>query len=617
MTRTRNIGKIGCFSAAILAALVLAGCGGGSSKRPQPLPGQPGNTPPPEIERPDLIQPALNTIGERIKSHEARLEEIRAIENSPASMMVSPEKMGRLADCKTSLLDILTNYDALQKRLQRETNLDAAQNLANNMLQQVNRQDMQYLEGDCNRLVADLQKAETMSSRPSRPESAWPQPGYGQSGYGQQGYDQPGYGQPAAPPPAYPDYNDPGAASYPGAPAYGSAPAAPDPAIRQAFAAGDYTEVISLYNRNWGAAGEAAPSTTWQYGQALLKNYQTDEAQRALSGLDAQLERRGGGDPLAADVLRALGDIAFGAGRFDEAQRYYSREVNLPGSRSDAWSQRQLAALRDQSSATSYELSDYAALIRAWLAYVPGRDGFAVAEQAERFLQSYPASRLVANVNEIHRQSRDQAESRRQRSGGNFQEPADGQPGGNDNNLPPPTIEYPPETQPPASSGEYVQGSAYGGNAAYAAAPPASGLAAAPLSAEQVAAREQALREQYERGRNLVASGRFDEAIQTFSTLRGSSLDAEARESLNDAAARAGESNRQRAAELYVQANQTADPAMRRRLLVQSRELLREIPLKYPQAGLDDKVAGNLATVEEALRPLEAPAEPPPYGQSL
>ena len=605
MTRTRNIGKIGCFSAAILAALVLAGCGGGSSKRPQPLPGQPGNTPPPEIERPDLIQPALNTIGERIKSHEARLEEIRAIENSPASMMVSPEKMGRLADCKTSLLDILTNYDALQKRLQRETNLDAAQNLANNMLQQVNRQDMQYLEGDCNRLVADLQKAETMSSRPSRPESAWPQPGYGQSGYGQQGYDQPGYGQPAAPPPAYPDYNEPGAASYPGAPAYGSAPAAPDPAIRQAFAAGDYTEVISLYNRNWGAAGEAAPSTTWQYGQALLKNYQTDEAQRALSGLDAQLERRGGGDPLAADVLRALGDIAFGAGRFDEAQRYYSREVNLPGSRSDAWSQRQLAALRDQSSATSYELSDYAALIRAWLAYVPGRDGSLPAEQAERFLQSYPASRLVANVNEIHRMARDQAEEWNRRSGG--QAPASDRPGGNDNNLPPPTIEYPPETQPPASSGEYVGRPGQ-----------PSALAAAPLSAEQVAAREYALREQYERGRNQVASGRFDEAIQTFGALRGSSLDAEAREGLNDAAARAGESNRQRAAELYVQANQTADPEIRRRLLIQSRDLLRDIPRKYPQAGLDDKVAGNLATVEAALRSLEAPPAPQqPYGQYL
>lgn len=600
MTRTRNIGKIGCFSAAILAALVLAGCGGGSSKRPQPLPGQPGNTPPPEIERPDLIQPALNTIGERIKSHEARLEEIRAIENSPASMMVSPEKMGRLADCKTSLLDILTNYDALQKRLQRETNLDAAQNLANNMLQQVNRQDMQYLEGDCNRLVADLQKAETMSSRPAYQEPAYPPPAYPQSGY-----DQPGYGQPAAPPPAYPDYNEPGAASYPGAPAYGSAPAAPDPAIRQAFAAGDYTEVISLYNRNWGAAGEAAPSTTWQYGQALLKNYQTDEAQRALAGLDAQLERRGGGDPLAADVLRALGDIAFGAGRFDEAQRYYSREVNLPGSRSDAWSQRQLAALRDQSSATSYELSDYAALIRAWLAYVPGRDGSLPAEQAERFLQSYPASRLVANVNEIHRMARDQAEEWNRRSGG--QAPASDRPGGSDNNLPPPTIEYPPETQPPASSGEYVGRPGQ-----------PSALAAAPLSAEQVAAREYALREQYERGRNQVASGRFDEAIQTFGALRGSSLDAEAREGLNDAAARAGESNRQRAAELYVQANQTADPEIRRRLLIQSRDLLRDIPRKYPQAGLDDKVAGNLATVEAALRPLEAPPAPQqPYGQSL
>ena len=57
---------------------------------------------------------------------------------------------------------------------------------------------------------------------------------------------------------------------------------------------------------------------------------------------------------------------------------------------------------------------------------------------------------------------------------------------------------------------------------------------------------------------------------------------------------------------------------IRRRLLIQSRDLLRDIPRKYPQAGLDDKVAGNLATVEAALRSLEAPPAPQqPYGQNL
>ena len=579
-------------SAALIAALALSACGPAPGPRPpyRVPPDQYGNTPRPEISRPDLIQPALTTIRERIRSYEAKLDEIRNLENSPSSMMIPQESMGRLDACKTSLLDILTNYDNLHKRLLRETNLEMAQNLANNMLRQVNRQDMQYLESDCNRLLDDLRRGEYGSAGQKRQDASQVCPPPPQDPYAQDPYAQDPYAQ-ARTPETAPKPEQYGGESAPQG-QNASPPAAPDPRIQRAHDAGDYAGVITLYTRHWAGARSAAPRTTWQYCQALLKNYQFDEARRTLSGLDAQLEAQGG-DPLAAEVLRALGDLAFSEADYQSAAQYYSRELRLPGRPTDVWSQRQLAALREQN-APAFERSAYAGLLRSYLAYSPGRDGYAVAEQAEQFLGNYPASRLVANVNEIHRQTRAQADAWR------------------DSGRPmsaPPMPEGPTEagnTAPlPAGNG----GSGFEPEQAPAAGPDA------PLSLERRAARMQALREQFDLGKNQMASGNYDAAIETFDALRGTDMDAQARKRLNEAAVRAGTANRQQAAELFMRASQTRDTAARRKMLLQSRDLLREIPRKYPQAGLDDKVARNLSQVEAALRELEATSrsfEPPP-----
>ena len=192
--------------------------------------------------------------------------------------------MERLSRCKSELLDILTGYDSLQKRLTRESDLDMAQNMANNMLQQVNQQDMQFLEGDCGRLLSDLKNG-SFQTTPNQ----------------------------MAPPP--------------GAPL--SPAAAPDPQIQAAFDSGDYPRVITLYNQNWAGTGrQPAAATSLQYSRALLKNYQFEEAQNQLAALDAALGQQN--DPLAAEVLRVLGDLAFGNGNYQAAQQYYGRLAHLP-----------------------------------------------------------------------------------------------------------------------------------------------------------------------------------------------------------------------------------------------------------------------------------------------
>ena len=81
-----------------------------------------------------------------------------------------------------------------------------------------------------------------------------------------------------------------------------------------------------------------------EYSRALLKNYQFEEAQNQLAALDAALGQQN--DPLAAEVLRVLGDLAFGNGNYQAAQQYYGRLAHLPSGQSDSWSQRQLVVLQ-------------------------------------------------------------------------------------------------------------------------------------------------------------------------------------------------------------------------------------------------------------------------------
>ncbi len=536
MNRQELQERTGLLCAAVMSALIVSACAGSPETRVvQKTPGGPGgNVPRPEISRPGLIQPALNTISARIRSHEARLDEIRDIENSPSSMMIPHEQMGRLSACKSELLDILTNYDALQKKLLQETDQESAQALASDTLLQVNQQDMEFIEGGCGRLLSDLKGGQGMTTAP--PVTAQ---------------------TPTTPPASY---------------------AEADPQIQSAFDAGEYARVISLYNQQWAGLGQSpAPLTTWQYGQALLKNHQPQEAERVLSALDAQLGQQSG-DPLAPDVLRALGDIAFSAGNYDVALQRYERLVRLPSGNQggDSWTQRQIAVLQQQS-ASADELSAYATLVRNYLAYTPSRDGYAVAEQAEQFLSRYPASRLVANVNTIHKQTREEADAWlnrgvqriERRTGGGGAAPADG-----------------------ASAGA-------------AAATAGTAAAQAPLSPEQSAARNQALQEQLDRGLAHMAAKEYDQALAAFTPLLGSDFDGQARERIRETAALAGEDNRQKAAELFVRASQVQDPESRKKLLLASRQLLKDILVKYPNSALNSKVERNLASVEQALRAID------------
>ena len=544
----KGMGSI-LFLVSICAVMFLSSCGGSSgSKVVQSSSSLPG-APPTETASSERLQPALNTINSRIHSYETRLNEIKATENSPNSIMIPRDKMAALGDCKSQILDILTDYDSLQKKILQEPNPEEALNLANAALPQVNQQDMQFLEGGCVRLQADIAAAPQAS--PGVPPAA---------------------SQTPLPP--------------------------PDPQVQQAFNAGDYSKVITLYNQ-LGASSSLTPAyeTTYEYGQALLKNYQHDEAARVFSGLQNSMGQSG--DPaLRIEVQRMLGDIYFSAAQYVDAQQRYEDAVQAGGdSNAATWSTRQLAAFREQTASPN-ELQAYSALLRNYLAYVPSRDGYAISEQAEQFLGSYPASRFVANVNLIHQDSRAQADAWLNRGIERVEQRVEGHTGeaaapGTDQGTPANTNTTVPDTASTPAPGAVPDTA--GGQAS----------SSNQLTQEQQAAREQALFEQYNQGTSYLAAKEYDKALAVFTSLSGSSYEGKAREKINETIQLAAEENRQKAAELYVRASGMKDIDSKKKMLLASRQLLQDILVKYPQAGLNSKVERNLTSVEQTIREID------------
>ena len=117
--------------------------------------------------------------------------------------------------------------------------------------------------------------------------------------------------------------------------------------------------------------------------------------------------------------------------------------------------------------------------------------------------------------------------------------------------------------------------------------------------------KEQALFEQYNQGTSYLAAKEYDKALAVFTSLSGSSYEGKAREKINETIQLAAEENRQKAAELYVRASGMKDIDSKKKMLLASRQLLQDILVKYPQAGLNSKVERNLTSVEQTIREID------------
>ncbi len=492
--------------------------------------------------RRDLLTPTLNSITSRIHAYEQKLEEWRAVERKSAASPLAQEKSEKIFECTQQLEDILAGYRSLHSRLLQEARLDAAQLLAGDSLLQLNQQDVDYLEGGCGRLLTELK---TMT----------------------------------APPPV-------------------KATVAADPQIREAFENGEYDRVITLYTQLPLGPGQfPANETAFQYGQALVKNHQESSALTVFDSLLQRL-RQQGQDNLDLQVLKAMADLQFGLGAYDPARSRYEELARLSTERGhvDEAALRQLEALQP-GSLRAEELRDYSILLKNYRAYTPKRDGYAIAEQADVFLRTYPESRMLASVEEMRKGSREQADAwlnrgiQRIESMASERKAQEGQADAAQTGQEIAAGAAPASS--PTTLGEQLPGHMQG-----APQPPAP----TPISE----AEQKVLQEDYDKGMALLAAKEYDKSIEQFAKLMKTSFADKARVQIDEAAKLAAQQDRQKAADMFVRASSTRDPESKKKLLLSSRQLLQDILVKYPQSGLADKVQKNLSNVERELKDVEA-----------
>ena len=108
--------------------------------------------------------------------------------------------------------------------------------------------------------------------------------------------------------------------------------------------------------------------------------------------------------------------------------------------------------------------------------------------------------------------------------------------------------------------------------------------------------------EQWDTAVLLMDSQRFDEAIVAFEALMGTEYEEKANMNIVESANLAAGQMRKEAASLFIQAGQTPDIEKKRELLINSHRMLNDIPVRFPQTDLLEKVQQNIVILEEQIK---------------
>jgi hypothetical protein len=355
--------------------------------------------------------------------------------------------------------------------------------------------------------------------------------------------------------------------------------------------------------RNYAAGNYAAATQLWQAlpaeqgvrlrvsaqnaaAQAMLRQGDDKGASAIYKNLLQRLDDEDSPDTL--ELRRRLADIAFAAGNSGEALRQYrqmGRDYKKQGDSSD-WANRQMEMIatgqRDQQG-------EYASLMRRWLLYVPDRDGLTVSVLADNFLQKYPQSPVAANVVYIRDDTKAKAERWINGRGSaadklvarkKFQETA---------RL---------VNSAPANSVESEQQSVPGGS---------GGIGSAQAAGREIVTQEgqQALQRRWNNASLLAQNGRYDEAIAVFTELEGTDMAGQAKDKVRELSLQAAQNQRRKAADLYQRYLKTRNIEEKKKLLLESRRILKDILAKYPDVEIAPRVSDNIARVEQEIRSVD------------
>ena len=357
--------------------------------------------------------------------------------------------------------------------------------------------------------------------------------------------------------------------------------------IGAAMAAGNYEQAVALYEQ-LPRGEDLVPSfdTVFHYGNALLKINRGSEAGQVFQNLLKRFQKKNEMDR-EFQLMQHIADIHFSLEEYTKAFELYVNIINRYaglGNHID-WARKQQSMINARNQQGD-EVKSFAALMLAHLSYNPDRDGFKVVRQAEAFVESFPGSTAIPTVNRILFESRDTADKwfamkqqqlNQLKSEKKYAEALQ-------------FVEQLPLQEMDSDKREIIT--------------KATDELIAVQFQEAEARRlelETTLKGNWEKGQNHLQAREYDQAIEAFTALLDTAYGAQAREQIAEAANLSAQEDRRKAAELFVRASETKDRDGRLKLLFESRQLLQDILVKYPQSDVVDKVRNNLDRIEQEI----------------
>jgi len=354
----------------------------------------------------------------------------------------------------------------------------------------------------------------------------------------------------------------------------------------------EYEEIIQVWMQiPEFQAGRAHLRTKIIYGNALMYLHQEEKAAEIYRQV---VEQMSASEEQATDLVslrKILADLYTASGNYREAEIQYKKisEDYLTLGRLEEWSKLQLSIL-DRSMEGSPELTEFTSLLRNSLGFDPKKDGYKVSWQAEEFLANYPYSPVSSNVDFIKAVALEGAdlwfdsfisEVDSLAAGKQFEE----------------AIEL-LETLPLDIIGAEKQIALNEKNQELL-------LAIAVERETELMAQIQELQRQWNNGMMLVKDGQYEKALQVFSNLLDTEYSAKAAQKIEEISLQAAKADRRKAADLFIRFTKTTDQESRKKLLIESRKLLKNILVKYPEVEVAAKVIGNIERVEQEMMAID------------
>jgi tetratricopeptide (TPR) repeat protein len=361
--------------------------------------------------------------------------------------------------------------------------------------------------------------------------------------------------------------------------------------VSSAYARGDYDATITGYEHLMsGVAGPLSYDLTFAYGQALMKTGSEAKSRKVFKELLGRIRQHDQAQ-WEFKLMQLIGDLDFALGSYMPAKEQYNEIVRVYqglGEKNE-WAKQQLSAL-NVADKQSEEVKAYADLLRSYLAYNPDRDGYTVVRKAKSFINKYPYSLVASSADHLITVSRKAADEWYR----NLLQQVDQLAAEKRYQEALLLIERVPRLILPVEKQQELA----------VRSKELSTTEAINRETTQLAQEQQA-QENWNTGMTALEAKEYDQAIEAFTRLLGTSYDVKARKRIDEAAGLAAQEDRRRAAELFVRSGRTHDLMSRKKLLLASRQLLQDILIKYPQSDLTEKVKRNLKRIDEEINAID------------